>query len=263
MGSLPIIHEDDALIAVAKPAGIATANVPAGEESVFRLVTRMLAMRSGAGRGGEPFLGVVSRLDRPVSGVVVFAKTPAAAAHLARQFRDRSVQKTYVAIVEGRFPAPLDTWVEWVDGFERPRHGASRVVPSAGDAAAVEARLRARVLVRMGEVSLVDLRPATGRRHQLRAQLASRTCPIVGDRLYGARVPFSEGIALHARSLSIEHPGGICRLTLTADVPAAWRSRFAALLNHIPPPEEVDFRDAPRSPLRGRPPDARADGRQS
>ena len=79
MQAPPIIHEDDAIIAVAKPAGIATANVPAGEESVFTQVRRLLATR-GAGERGQPFLGLVSRLDRPVSGVVVFAKTPAAAA---------------------------------------------------------------------------------------------------------------------------------------------------------------------------------------
>jgi 23S rRNA pseudouridine1911/1915/1917 synthase len=231
----PIIQEDESIIAVAKPAGIATANVPAGEESVFTLVRQQLAARRGEGGREPPFLGVVSRLDRPVSGVVVFAKTPEAAAGLARQFRERSVGKSYVAIVEGRFPAAPGTWVEWIDSLERPRRGPTR--PAAAGHDADEARLRARVLVRRGEVSLVELQPATGRRHQLRAQLGSRRCPIVGDRVYGARLPFPAGIALHARALSIAHPATGDRLTLTAEPPEAWRTRYGDVLAHLPRPE--------------------------
>ena len=239
MKAPPVIHEDEAIVAVAKPAGIATANVPAGEESVFTLVRGLLADRV-RGRSVPPFLGVVSRLDRPVSGVVLFAKTQAAAADLARQFRERSIDKTYVAVVEGRFPAPVGTWVEWTDALARPRRGPTRRASDRESHEAREARLRARVLVRRGEVSLVELRPVTGRRHQIRAQLAARGCPIVGDRTYGARVPFPEGIALHGLRLTIEHPIVRQRLTLTAEAPANWRLVFAALVSHLPPPTEVD-----------------------
>ena len=245
------MYEDAAIIAVAKPAGIATANVPAGEESVFTLVRELLAGRDRS-RSGPPFLGVVSRLDRPVSGVVVFAKTPSAAANLARQFRERSVAKTYVAVVEGRFPAPLGAWVEWTDVLARPRRGPSRrVSDEAADEAGVEAgeaRLRARVLVRHGEVSLVELDPETGRRHQIRTQLASRGCPIVGDRVYGARLPFPAGIALHALRLTISHPVTRRRTVLTAEPPATWRPRFVALVSHLPPPGEVDSRASAVAP---------------
>ena len=226
-----IIHENDAVIAVAKPAGLATANVPAGEESVFTLVRGLVAARSRS-VGASPFLGVVSRLDRPVSGVVVFAKTPAAAADLARQFRERSVEKTYVAIVEGRFPAPIGTWVEWADSLERPRRGPTRL--SDAGAGSAESRLRARVLARRGEVSLVEIVPATGRRHQIRAQFGARRCPVVGDRLYGARLPFPEGIALHARGLAFADPSTGRRVAVAAEPPAAWRSRHAELLSHLP-----------------------------
>ena len=232
-----IIHENDAIIAVVKPAGIATANVPAGEESVFTLVRGLVAARSRAA-GEPPFLGVVSRLDRPVSGVVVFAKTPAAAADLARQFRERSVDKTYVAIVEGRFPAPVGAWIEWIDTLERPRRGPTRLADT--DAGAAESRLRARVLARRGEASLVEIVPATGRRHQIRAQFGARRCPIVGDRLYGARLPFPEGIALHARSLVIVDPATGRRLSMVAEPPSAWRSRYAELLSQLPPSCGVD-----------------------
>ena len=83
---------------------------------------------------------------------------------------------------------------------------------------------------RVGEVSLVELVPTTGRRHQLRVQLASRGCPIVGDRLYGARLPCATGIALHARTISFDHPGDGTRRTFTAVWPATWSERYAALL---------------------------------
>jgi len=238
MTSLPVVYEDPALIAVAKPAGLATANVPAGESSAFTAVRGMLATR----RDGAPFLGVVSRLDRPVSGIVVFAKTRAAAASLAGQFRERSVSKTYYALVEGRFPAPLGSWVEWQDSVVRPGHGPSRRAPPGAGPQGREARLRARVLRRLGEVSLVELEPATGRRHQLRAQLATRGCPIVGDRLYGARLPFA-GIALHAAALTFIHPTEGRPLRLTADVPAGWHGRFAAALDALPTRPAVDSGD--------------------
>lgn len=262
MASITILHEDDSLIAVAKPAGIATANVPAGEESVFTVVRKMVARqprpkgkaaaegeRGGRPSGGEPFLGVVSRLDKPVSGVVVLAKTRDAAASLAAQFRERSIEKTYHAVVEGRFPSPVGQWVTWRDVVERPaadrdrRQGWGRPQASAARTADADddgedrgrpAELRARVLKRFGEVSIVELRPLTGRRHQLRAQCAAHGCPIVGDRMYGARLPFPDGIALHAREIAFDHPGTGHACRIVADFPEAWRPRFAPLINAIP-----------------------------
>lgn len=264
MASLTILHEDDSLIAVAKPAGIATANVPAGEESVFALVRRMLERKSrtkeppktgadasSARSAGEPFLGVVSRLDKPVSGVVVLAKTRAAAASLAAQFRERSVEKTYHAVVEGRFPSPIGQWATWRDVVERlgtdrdRRQGRGRPQASAarpaeadddGEGRGSAAELRARVLKRFGEVSIVELRPLTGRRHQLRAQCAAHGCPIVGDRMYAARLPFPAGIALHAREIAFDHPATGRRCRIVAEFPEAWRPRFAPLITVVSEP---------------------------
>lgn len=213
---LAILHEDDLIVAVVKPPGIPTAHAPRGETSVYSLL-----------RDSRPFVGVVSRLDEPVSGVVLFGKTSAAAAALAEQFRERSVSKDYVAVVEGRFPAPLGSWVEWVDHL--PPLGGDRE-PGEADTSGREARLRARVVRRSGEVSLVELEPATGRKHQLRRQLSLRRCPIVGDRRYGARLPFPEGIALHARSVAFSHPGTGSPVRLEAPLPPGWRTRFATLL---------------------------------
>ena len=239
---IEVIYEDGQLIGLVKPAGLPTANAPRGAESVYTWLQRRL----GAGR----FVGIVSRLDAPVSGVVAVAKTSAAAADLARQFRERTVAKEYAAVTEGRFPAPLGQWVDWHDGIaRRPNEPRSTLVPVAplereDDAEDTEegtegsparpAHVRARVIRRAGEVSLVELQPSTGRRHQLRLQLAARGCPIVGDRLYGARLPHPAGIALHARGLRLAHPVSGAAVVLTAAWPAAWQRRFPALFRGSP-----------------------------
>jgi 23S rRNA pseudouridine1911/1915/1917 synthase len=248
-----ILLEDDHLIAVVKPAGLPTANAARGASSIFTILQR--SQPAGA------FLGVVSRLDAPVSGVLVMAKTRAAAAELSRQFRERLVEKTYEAVVDGRFPSPLGEWVDWHDRIERrgeERRSQLRPAGAAGgrrtadevdddgDAedgvAGGECHVRARVVKRLGEVSLVELDPSTGRRHQLRAQLAGRGCPIVGDRVYGARLPFASPpgygpvIALNARSLSFVHPGTRQPIVLEAPWPAAWAARFPSLARGSLPP---------------------------
>jgi 23S rRNA pseudouridine1911/1915/1917 synthase len=255
--TIEILSEDDVLLAAVKPAGLPTANAPAGRPSLFTWLKERL--------GQDAFVGIVSRLDAPVSGVVVVAKTPAAAAALAEQFRERAVEKRYLAVVSGRFPAPLGEWVEWHDRIVRGEgRAASRILPATGpgrapagsdagagqgggrpaarrertardEADAQDARTRARVVRRAGEVSLVELEPLTGRRHQLRAQLAGRGCPIVGDRLYGSRLPFPVpgGIALHATSLSLTHPVTGADTTFAGRAAAAgpprWRASFPSL----------------------------------
>lgn len=211
------------MIAVVKPAGLPTANAPTGCPSLFTVLKARL--------GPKAFVGVVSRLDAAVSGVVVMAKTSAAAAQLAEQFRDRSVKKRYAAIIAGRFPAPVGEWVEWTDWLIRPMGQGPTTVARALAETALEAKTRARVVRRGGEVSLVELEPVTGRRHQLRVQLASRGCPIVGDRLYGSRLPYPLPgcIALHASSLEIAHPIRAESLVFKAAWPSDWEKRFSHL----------------------------------
>ncbi len=222
-----LAFEDDDWIVAVKPAGLATANVPAGEPSLLTV------LRDGGHCGRDGFLGVVSRLDKPVSGLVAVAKTRSAAADLARQFRERTVRKTYLALTEGRFPAAVGHTLRWIDAIERPTehpgpHGKDGSEMTAAREAAVEATL----LARGSEVSLVDLRPATGRRHQLRAQLAARGCPIIGDGLYGARLPFPAGIGLHAAGLALEHPATAVAVSFKAALPRAW----GGFLERLPPP---------------------------
>jgi 23S rRNA pseudouridine1911/1915/1917 synthase len=233
-----VIFEDEQLIGLVKPAGLPTANAPPGVETAYTWLRRRL--------GQGAFVGIVSRLDAPVSGVLVVAKTPAAAADLAGQFRDRTVGKEYAAVVEGRFPAALGRWVDWHDEIDRraderrstirrpgPKDDldddAEADAPERGEGGGRAAHVRARVVRRAGEVSLVELEPSTGRRHQLRLQLAARGCPIVGDRAYGARLPHPQGIALHARRLRLTHPRTGAAILLEADWPACWRGRFPPL----------------------------------
>lgn len=230
-GDIPVLLEDDELVVLVKPAGLPTANAPRGAESLFTLL--------GAALGAGAFVGVVSRLDAAVSGVVVLAKTRSAAASLAEQFRERSVAKAYAAVVTGRFPAPLGEWVEWHDAISRrpdePRsvlHPAAAARATGGDEVPRAAHVRARVVRRAGEVSLVELEPSTGRRHQLRVQLASRGCPIVGDRLYGSRLPCrSGGVALHAERLGFVHPATGRRVDVAAPCRTAWERQFPSLFS--------------------------------
>ena len=234
---MKILFDDSEIIVLDKPVGLATANSPRGENSLYvELVDRF---------GVGCFVGVVSRLDKPVSGVVVFGKNKSATANLAEQFRHRTVKKDYVAIVERRFPSALGQWVTWqdriywddasrravIDGL-RSSNGTqteSRNEEPNGDSAETSAR----VVKRAGEVSLVELQPKTGRRHQLRAQLAFRGCPIVGDRMYGSRLPLifkdDRVVALHARKLTIEHPKTGHQTEFEAQIPKLWKSRFAVL----------------------------------
>jgi 23S rRNA pseudouridine1911/1915/1917 synthase len=228
---IEVLHEDDQLIALVKPAGLPTANVAAGEASVYEWLRRRFEANG--------FIGIVSRLDAPVSGVLIVAKTPSAAARLSAQFRERTVEKVYLAIVTGRFPAPLGEWVEWQDMVSRPPGDPRTRIRSAldpgesgADAAWRPAVSSSRVVRRAGEVSLVELVPATGRRHQLRVQLASRGCPIVGDRLYGSRLPFrAEGVALHASRIALIHPGTGRQVVYDADVGVRWRAAFPSLFS--------------------------------
>ncbi|NDC64722.1 MAG: hypothetical protein EBZ59_12230, partial [Planctomycetia bacterium] len=144
---LEILHEDEHLIALVKPAGLPTANAPRGTDSVFTLL--------GRGRPAGSFLGVVSRLDAPVSGVLVMAKTRAAAADLCGQFSSRSVAKRYIAVVEGRFPAPVGRWEDWHDTIHAAAPSPADRRTGGGEAGKA-AHARARVVRRAGEVSLVE-----------------------------------------------------------------------------------------------------------
>ena len=215
--ALPVLYEDNHLLVVNKPAGLATQGVIEGVPSVVTAAKAYLQRKFN--KPGNVYLGVVSRLDASVSGVLVLARTSKAAARLTEQFRQATTEKLYWALV-ARAPRPaasdLDHWVVKDDKAMR-----MRVVPPR-TRAAQHARLSYRTLnVETGR-TLVEVCLHTGRKHQIRLQLAEIGCPILGDRKYGSRAPFANGIALHATRLTIEHPTTKERLTFETRPPAGW-----------------------------------------
>jgi 23S rRNA pseudouridine1911/1915/1917 synthase len=227
---LDVLYEDNHCLAVAKPAGVPSTHFDGGEETIDRAVKAYL--KGKYAKPGNVFLGIVHRLDKPTSGVLLFARTSKAAARLAEQFREGAVEKVYWAVVEGELPAPAGTLEDWL----RKDADAGRV-----EVVRPEAPGAKRALVhyhrRAGAdgLSWLELRPQTGRTHQLRVQLGRRRHPIVGDFKYGSERPFAAGIALHARGLTFLHPTRHEPVTLTAELPRTWRGPFARLLRENPP----------------------------
>src|SRR4051812_15882164 len=176
-----ILYEDNHCLAVDKPAGLLTQGDRTGEPTLVDWARESLRTRYH--KPGNVFVGLVHRLDRPVSGVVLLARTSKAAARLSEQFRAGTVEKLYWAIVEGVCRDEAGEWVDWL--WKDRGRNVVRTVP-AGTAAAQEARLAYRVLEKGRRWTSLELRPITGRSHQLRVQLAARGLPIVGDRKYGA-----------------------------------------------------------------------------
>ncbi len=217
---LAVLHEDNHLLVVDKPAGLATMGVRPGEPSLVEQVRSHL--REKYAKPGNVYVGVVSRLDAHASGAIVFARTSKAARRLTDLFADGGVEKTYWAVVEGRPSPPDGSCVDWLvkdEPNQRMKIASSR----AGGAK--QARLAYRTLHPLDGTgqTLVEVALATGRKHQIRVQLASRGWPILGDRKYGSRRPFP-GIALHSRRLAFEHPVRKTPIEIVAPAPASWES---------------------------------------
>ena len=204
--ALTVLLADNHLLAVAKPAGLPTVPDSSGDES---LLDRAKAwVKREKEKPGAVFLGVVQRLDRPVSGVVVFARTSKAAARLTAAFRSREVSKVYWG-VSGAEPSTAEGLLEqWL----LKDHERNVVRALAGERPGAQlARTRWRVLARTGTGRehrvLLELLPETGRPHQLRVAAATLGCPLLGDLKYGARSALPDkSIALHARELELTHP---------------------------------------------------------
>jgi len=237
-----VIQEANGVVAVWKPAGLAT-QAPAGVPSAESWLRHALHGESLRG-----YVGVPHRLDRGVSGVVLFAATPRAARKLSRQFERREIRKTYLAIVtcgdadrDAIEQMSVDT-VTWRDMLEKIADEArARIVPAdepGGREAVTRARLRRRL---PPDRLLLELSPVTGRMHQLRLQAAARGLPIVGDDLYGvaddawasplasgtgvaplADDPRTRPIALHACRITYADPETEGAVTIEAALPAYW-----------------------------------------
>lgn len=210
------LFEDDDLVAIDKPAGTST---HAADERRDDAVSRV-ALAIGERDGAPPervYLGVHQRLDRDTSGVLVFTKRKSANAKVAEQFEKRRVKKVYVAAVAGfRPPKPEGELRHVLVREDASRMRVARSPREKGQLAVT----RYRVLERAGDRALVELRPETGRTHQLRVQLAATGGSIAGDRTYGGAP--AERLMLHAASLGLEHPATSRPLVLRAEVPDAF-----------------------------------------
>jgi 23S rRNA pseudouridine1911/1915/1917 synthase len=227
---LHILFEDNHVLAVCKPAALLTQGVPAGIPTLEAMVKAYLKERYN--KPGNVYLGIPHRLDRPVSGVVVFARNTKAAQRLAEQFRNRQVQKTYWAVVEpsatGTLPPAEGVWEDWLLKVKEEAHTERVAAETEGARLAV---LHFRRLQETADGALLEIEPQTGRMHQIRVQTATRGWPVRGDTLYGGRLPFGPDaelprdrvIALHARSLTFLHPIRYEPLTVTAPPPPAWK----------------------------------------
>jgi 23S rRNA pseudouridine1911/1915/1917 synthase len=214
---LPILFEDNHLLVVNKPAGLPTQGVVEGAASVVTLAKDYLKRQYK--KPGNVFLGVVSRLDSSVSGVLVLARTSKAAARLNEQFRERQARKVYWALVE-RPPDPAAG--ELIDWLKKDEKRQRMTVVAKHTIGAQRARLTYRTLRQLSGCSLLEVELETGRKHQIRLQLAELGCPILGDRKYGSRRQFTGGIALHAQRLEIAHPISRETLAFTAEPPATF-----------------------------------------
>lgn len=222
--SLQVLFEDNHCLAVVKPAPLLTQGPPAVPSLEARVKDYL---RERYAKKGNVYLGIPHRLDRPVSGVVLFARNSKAAARLAEQFANRAVGKVYWGAVTGTVEPTEGVWDDWL----RKVPSEARVEKSEPNAeGARHAVLRYRVVGPCAEGTLVEFRPETGRMHQIRAQAAWHGHPLRGDALYGALQPFGPPaelarermIALHARSLTFLHPIRYEPITVTAPLPPTW-----------------------------------------
>lgn len=214
---MEILYEDNHLIAVSKPHGMLVQGDQTGDPSLINEVRYFIKQRDN--KPGNVFLGLLHRLDRPVGGVVLFGKTSKGAARLSEQFRVHSVEKTYWAVVEGVPTKPEGKVIQWLVKDEK-----SNVVKAYDHevSGSLHAELSYKILSTQGERSLVEVKPKTGRPHQIRVAMTSLGTPIVGDVKYGAKDAISlpsgsTALALFARSLAFDQPTTKERVVVTAE----------------------------------------------
>lgn len=222
MSELDILYEDNHLLVVNKPTGIATMGSEDGP-TIHQLACRYIGEKYN--KPGKVFLGIVHRLDSMSSGVLVLARTSKAAARLSDQFRRTTdgPHKIYIATVEGDVAEARGQFRDWIYKNEQSHkmEAASSLTPGA-----VEAELEYRVLRRAAptglKATLVAVRLITGRKHQIRVQFAERGHAVLGDIKYGGAQRSMRGVALHAWSLTINHPTKGEPMTFHAQIPASW-----------------------------------------
>lgn len=211
---LKILYEDNHLIAISKTSGTLVQGDETGDKPLSEIVKEYIKAKYS--KEGAVFLGVVHRLDRPVSGVVVFARTSKALERMNALFKNRETKKTYWAIVDKKPAKARATLIHWlrkneqtnkVTWFEKETNGA------------LACELSYKIRSEKKGMYLLEVLPITGRSHQIRVQLSAIGCPIVGDLKYGSSVGLGKSICLHARQLEFLHPVKKTEVTIEAETP--------------------------------------------
>lgn len=222
-----IIYEDNHLIAVNKRAGDIVQVDETGDESLDEKVKKYIAKKYNKPNGA--FLGVVHRLDRPVSGLILFAKTSKGLDRMNNLFKRREIQKTYYAVVRKR-PEPTEgRLVHWL--LKNPQKNVTKAydqeVPGSQ-----RSELSYKLVGELDGYYLLEVNPITGRPHQIRVQLSTLGCPIVGDNKYGyPRGSLKNSISLHARRLKFIHPIKLEPVEIIAELPKdGFWEKFAGMI---------------------------------
>lgn len=217
---IEVLYVDNHLLVLNKPAGLLTQ--PSGTDQNSLQAEAKAWIKEKYQKPGNVFLEAVHRLDKPVSGIVVFGRTSKALTRLNASIRDKKTQKIYYALVEGMPPAQKGTLEHWIahDDFR------AAVVPK-GDPNGKLARLHYEVIQQKNNRSLLKIELETGRYHQIRLQLSAMGCPIIGDKKYGSKILLErDGIALHHGRLQIPHPVTQELLTFEAPIPVIFSDRL-------------------------------------
>lgn len=218
-----LLWQHESCCVINKPGGVLTQAPPGIDSLEFRL----RQFRGKQTQGQQDYVGVPHRLDRPVSGAMVFGWNRNTTRKIAAQFEQRRVVKKYWAVVEGKLAEPSGTWQDVMRKV--PDEARSEIV-SDDHPDGQTARLHFRVMGQAAEQTWIEIELETGRTHQIRLQASSRGCPILGDSLYGSRQVFgpqviderARWIALHSRYLEFELPHSKQRQSFVAPLPPAW-----------------------------------------
>lgn len=228
MNALPqpdFIAELGPCLVINKPGGLLTQGPP-GIDSLELRIKTFIKIRDE--KPGKVYLGVPHRLDRPASGVMLFARHVRAAKRLSDQFRERTVEKKYWTVVQGEV---TDDAGQWSDHMKKLRDEAKSVICEQADDGSQLATLSYKVIARNNGRSWLEIQLETGRTHQIRLQASHRGHPIIGDTLYNSDQTFGPDtpdkrkrwIALHAREITFNHPMQDKRLSMTASLSEHWR----------------------------------------
>lgn len=220
--NLQVIYEDNHIIVVNKRVGDIVQGDKTGDKPLSEVVKEYI--KDKYNKPGEVFLGVVHRLDRPTTGIVVFARTSKALTRLNEIFKNRETQKTYWALVKNKPALPEATLIHYITRNEKSNTSKAHTKEVSGSK---KASLTYKIIKTLTNYTALEIDLHTGRHHQIRCQLSAIGLPIKGDLKYGAdRSNPDGGICLHARKLSLIHPVTKNQLEIIAPVPedALWKS---------------------------------------